>query len=168
MATDETTMWSLATLKRIGAAATGRLRLTVNVAPGEEVLAEIGSTGERDITGMLQNVKSGKLTVARFGPLVTYNIEEIELTHPATTSLRAGVAGLEMMTPNMGLKACALATADGGDLARFGVSAGGVIALWGAAATGTNKYSGSLTFSTEKAWGTLPGVKNGDPVVVGV
>lgn len=165
MATDELTMWSLATLKRLGTLATGRLRLGVTIASGEEVLAEIGYTGERDITGLLSNVASGKLVVARTGPLIVFTAESLKPTNPATTSMYSGSA-LAMMTPNMGLKSAPLSSAGAEDSALFGVSAGGAIALWGA--TGTYAYSGSLAFTTEKAWGTLPGVKNGDPVVVGV
>ena len=155
MAEANKTLINRAEVTSIVTPATKRFALVMD---GQTV--ELGNTGWRDISGLLQNVvgpiTAGMLLVIRAGNTVTYKIS-------CTPSINGNAL---MMTAGIGAAFAPDATLfDQGRGGAPGVSTGGSIYINPAVAG--QGVAGLITFVTDNAWPTLlPGVPLGDPVVV--
>lgn len=159
MATPENTLWDKAALA-LTADVQNRYTLT---SQGKTI--ELGDTGVRDLSGLLQNVSGGKVSMQRVGNLVCFVLDNVIPTVAGTVTILS-VASVPAMTSAapQGRTVWGAAHPD----SRIGVSAAGNLVI--SPATIGQAVSGTLTFATSAAFFNasrpLPGVVWGEPTGV--
>ena len=121
---------------------------------------EMGDSGVRDLTPVLQNVSAGVVRAQRIGSLVTIHMESVRLTASGNVVIVSGaaVAGMSLMAPEH------THWIEAEEGARIGIAPSGSIVI-NPASTGKD-YEGTITFVTSKPWwsGARPGVADGDVI----
>ncbi len=157
MASAALTLISRAELTSINEPEYGRRALVI-----DGMTIELGDTGLRDLTGLLQNVKSGKLYFRRIGYEAQFWADNIVKEVAGNTSIVPGTASLATAATSV----TTWEAVGGTGLARLGISSAGNVVLNGEPGT----YSGGLKVLTAAAWWNsarpLPGVAYGQPVGV--
>lgn len=141
----------------------GRVAFQIQTGAGRTTTLECGYTGVRDITGLMANLTSGTVTVARDGYTVTYTFEDVKVS-VASATLRASAAdGLSMFYPAAGTVSGPVSQVNA-LAARVAITSTGILKLYNTSTT--DGHNGTLTFTTSNAWTpTLPGVARGTGVV---
>lgn len=134
-------------------------RLSLVVA-GQTI--ELGDTGLRDLTGLLQNVTAGKLTLRRKGDLCVITASNIVVSSAANVII--------VPASNIMASAAPLETQWSAPFpsSRIGIASSG--AIYADAAAAGEAFSATLTFMSVATWWSdlrpLPGVADGQPTGV--
>ena len=161
MATPENTLWDKAAL----AFNTAEQNRHYLVNSGKTV--ELGDSGVRNLSGVLQNVTAGTVYAQRVGELVTVTAEALVTSGVGNLVIAPRtIPGILSLRPTSRTVWAALFTTAG--VARIGFSPNGDLYVHNPFAGQT--ASGSLTFVTSEEWFNasrpLPGVAFGEPTGV--
>lgn len=149
--------------KPIAATSTGRVAFQVRADDGKYTTLECGYTGVRDITGLMSNLTSGTVTVARDGYTVIFTFEEVKFAAGGAALTAAMPADMAMFYPSAGVISAPLSQLNA-QITRMAITSGGILRAYNTSTT--DVHSGVLTFTTSRAWGNaLPGVARGTGVV---
>ncbi len=155
MATPENTLWDKAALA-VTNGPEGRFAVTVG-----GVTLELGDSGLRDLTGLLQNTTAGTLKAHRANGTTTITAAGLIKTASGNTNI---LPGTNVMAAFAG--SAVFWTPRDVNGSRLGISTAGTIYL--DSTTPEFPYYGTLTFPSTRGWWTAlnprPGVADGTPV----